>query len=466
MTQGEDLTKRLARKKKLVWDEIKERGPIFELAEGYKEFLNQAKTERLAAQAIVDLARKAGFMPFEELAAQKSLGPGGKFYTVNRGKAVLIGILGQEGLEGGFNLVGSHLDSPRLDFKPNPLYEEENLALFKTHYYGGIKKYQWMALPLAIHGVVIKADGTTLTLAIGEAEDDPVFTITDLLPHLAKEQMQKKAAEFIEGEALNILAASIPYADEEAKERVKLAVLNYLHQEYALVEEDLISAELEVVPAGKARDVGLDKSLIGGYGQDDRVSAYTSLKAILETQVPSRTALALFVDKEEIGSTGNTGMQGSFLNYVTGRLIDLAAKGTDRVTVYNSSRVLSADVDAALDPTYAGVMDKHNAVRLGGGVALNKYTGSGGKYDANDASAEFLGQIRRLFNERGIIWQIGELGKVDQGGGGTIAQYVANGGMDVLDCGVPVLSMHSPFEISSKADVYEAYRAYKVFLEW
>ncbi len=340
------------------------------------------------------------------------------------------------------------------------------MALFKTHYYGGIKKYHWPVIPLALHGVVLKADGTKTTVVIGETDTDPVFVITDLLPHLAKDQMNKKLSESIPGENLNLLVGTIPVKDEEAKERVKLAVMEYLNREYGWVEEDFISAELQVVPAGRARDAGFDRSLIAAYGHDDRACAYPTLRALAEIEKPRRTALALFTDKEEIGSTGNTGMQARFFENFLAELSVLKGDSTPDLGVRRllaRSRAISADVNAAEDPNFRDVVDKYNAARLGYGIVLTKYTGSGGKYHASDANAEFVSQIRRLFNSQRIAWQAGELGKVDQGGGGTIAQYLANLGMDVLDCGVALLSMHAPLEIVSKVDLYMAYKAYKAF---
>lgn len=466
---GKKLQEMLERKAIIGWDKVKgtpQWDEVFRLGEDYKDFLNQAKTEREAVNAISQRALASGFVPWEELEG-KEFAPGTKFVRTFRGKAVVLGICGRDPLSAGLRLVGAHIDSPRLDLKPNPLYEGGNLALLKTHYYGGIKKYQWPVMPLALHGVVILADSRRIELALGEKEDDPVFTITDLLPHLGKEQAEKKLKEAIEGECLNVLAGHIPYAgDEEIKDRVKLAVLDYLHRQYGLIEEDFLTAEIEVVPAGKARDVGLDRSMVGAYGQDDRVCAYAMLHAILGMAAPRHTALAFFADKEEIGSMGNTGAQGPIPLQMVADLNRLTL-GDDSPSslrqVFAASAALSADVDGALDPTFESVMDKLNAARLGGGVVLTKYTGSGGKFGANDAHAEYLARLRRLFNREGIVWQIGELGKVDQGGGGTIAQFLANLGLEVVDCGVAVLSMHSPFEVTSKVDIYYTSRAYQAF---
>jgi len=367
----------------------------------------------------------------------------------------------------GIRLVGAHVDAPRLDLKPMPLYEQAGLAMFKTHYYGGIKKYQWTALPLALHGVIMLRGGRRVEVVIGEDGQDPVFTVSDLLPHLAKEQMKKKMEEALSGDDLNLVVGSIPYPDEDdMKDRIRLAILQLLNERYGLVEEDLIASELELVPAGPARDLGFDCSLVGGYGQDDRVCGYTALQAILDLENPRHTAIVLLVDKEEIGSTGNTGAQSRFLEYA---LTEMAAR-TNRTGFFNVSRIMaasqaiSADVTAGVDPTYENVFDLHNASLLGHGVVLNKYSGSRGKYDANDASAEFIGQLRDIFNQNGVIWQSGEMGKVDAGGGGTIAKFLAYFGLDAADCGPALLSMHAPLEIASKVDIFMAARAYKAFL--
>lgn len=355
------------------------------------------------------------------------------------------------------NIVGSHIDAPRIDLKQFPLYEDSELALLKTHYYGGIKKYQWVALPLALHGVLIKKNGEKVNVVIGEDENDPVFFITDLLPHLAKDQMAKKMDEGITGEGLNVLFGSIPYNERELSDKVKLNVLNILHEKYGMVEEDFTSAEFEIVPAGKAKDVGIDRSMVGGYGQDDRACAFTALKAILSVENPNRTAVALFVDKEEIGSVGNTGMESVFFENMVSELIALSNKNYSELTVKRAlanSKVLSADTLAGFDPNYPEVLDKRNSPFIGKGITLVKYTGVRGKGGSNDANSEYLGEIRRLFNDNNIIWQMGELGKVDQGGGGTIAFILARYGMEVVDCGVPLLSVHAPFEIASKADIY------------
>ena len=375
-------------------------------------------------------------------------------------------MIGKKPVSEGISILGSHIDAPRLDLKQNPLYEDTELAFFKTHYYGGIKKYQWLTIPLAIHGVVVKGDGTSVEIVIGEDEDDPVFNITDLLPHLAREQMQKKMSEAVTGEGLNVLLGSMPYKDDKVKEKVKLSILSILNKRYGIMEEDFQSAELEIVPAQKARDVGFDKSMVGGYGQDDRVCAYPALRALLDTEAPERTVVCLLTDKEEIGSMGNTGAKSSLLVDFVANIIALTEDAYSDLKLrscFSRSKMLSADVNAAVDPNYESVYEKRNATYLGHGIVLQKYTGARGKYDSSDASAEFFGEIRKLFNDNGIMWQTGELGKVDEGGGGTIAQFAANLGIDVLDCGIAVLSMHSPFEITSKIDIYMTYNAYKVF---
>ncbi|MBO8127850.1 MAG: aminopeptidase [Peptococcaceae bacterium] len=456
---------------KNVWPKLDpgEQNLVGELAEEYKAFLNRARTERETIAEAVLLAQQNGFVTLRQV---ERLRPGDKVYEINRGKAMVLAIIGSDALESGGNIVAAHIDSPRLDLKPVPLYEEEGLALFKTHYYGGIKKYQWLSVPLAIHGIVVKQDGTRLELRIGDQPGDPVFTVSDLLPHLAKDQMDKKLADAVPGENLNILVGNRPSAEasqeNQEKEPVRKAIAQYLYQTYGLVEEDLVSAEIELVPAYPACDVGLDRSMVGGYGQDDRICAFAALKSLMDiTTVPRRTVIVLLADKEEIGSEGNTGMKSRFLeNFVAEavarmdhRLPELAAR-----RMLGNSRALSADVNAAFDPTYKDVMDKNNAARLGCGVVLTKYTGSKGKLEANDAHAEFVAFVRRLFNEAGVAWQPGELGKVDQGGGGTVAHLLASYGMDVLDCGPGLLSMHSPFEVASKVDLYMAYKGYKAFL--
>ncbi|MFY9568589.1 MAG: aminopeptidase [Acetivibrionales bacterium] len=468
-TEGQKLEERLLYKRQNIWEKVDEEyiKKAFDFCEDYKSFLNTSKTEREFAANTEKLAVAAGFRKLDDLISSNTrLKPGDKVYHINRKKSAVLAVVGNKPLSEGVNILGSHIDAPRLDLKQNPLYEDTQMAFFKTHYYGGIKKYQWLTIPLAIHGVVVKGDGTTVEIVVGEDEDDPVFSITDLLPHLAREQMQKKMSEAVTGEGLNLLLGSIPFNDEKVKEKVKLNILSILNKRYGIVEEDFQSAELEIVPAQKARDVGFDKSMIGGYGQDDRVCAYPALRALLDIDVPERTAVCLLTDKEEIGSMGNTGAQSNLLEDFLANVIALTEDPYSDLKVrscLSRSKMLSADVNAAVDPNYESVYEKRNATYLGHGIVLQKYTGARGKYDASDASAEFVGEVTKLFNDNGIIWQTGELGKVDEGGGGTIAQYAANLGIDVLDCGIAVLSMHSPFEITSKIDIYMTYNAYKVF---
>ncbi|MBW1658979.1 MAG: aminopeptidase [Deltaproteobacteria bacterium] len=458
-----EIEKTLKLSPKPVWDVLtqKERKTALDFSKGYKKFLDAARTEREAVREIVTMAKAKGF---SETPSKKPF----KYLKINREKSIALAVIGKKPLTEGFRIVISHIDAPRLDLKQNPLYEDVDLALLRTHYYGGIKKYQWVAIPLAIHGTIIKKDGTKLNLVLGEDDKDPVFTICDLLPHLShKTQDTKKLRDAIVGEKLTILVGSIPFPDEEAKERFKLNILDILNKRWGLVEEDFLSAEIEVVPAFKTRDVGFDESLIGGYGQDDRVCAYCSLQAILSVEKqPEWTSIALFLDKEEIGSDGNTGAKSTFLELVVSDLFRLQKKNPTsealRQALFNA-KALSADVNGAINPNYQDVHEKQNAARLGYGVCVTKFTGSGGKYNANDASAEYVGEIRRLFNENGVVWQMAELGKVDEGGGGTIAKYLAEYGMDMIDCGTVLLGMHSPFEISSKMDVYETFKAYKVF---
>lgn len=470
-TEGQKLQEMLSYKTKNAWEKSSqdEKNLTFDFCEGYKAFLDKAKTEREFVKEAEKLARSYGFISLEEaIGSNKKLAPGTKVFKINRKKSMILCVIGSEPVCEGVNMLGAHIDSPRLDLKQNPLYEDTEIALLKTHYYGGIKKYQWVAIPLAIHGVVVMENGETIDVTIGEDENDTVFTVTDLLPHLATEQMQKKMAEAITGEGLNVLFGSIPYCDEKIKDKVKLNILKLLNEKYGIKEEDFISAELEVVPAFKARDVGLDRSMVGAYGQDDRVCAYAALKALLDIGNPKKTALCVLTDKEEVGSMGNTGAESTMLeNFIA----DLCAHSTDnyndtvlRNCLFNS-RMLSADVNPGVDPNYEGVQDKKNASYMGKGILLQKYTGVRGKVGGSDANAEFIGELRKLFNEKGVIWQAGELGKIDLGGGGTIAQYVANLGVEVIDCGVPVYSMHSPFEITSKIDIYVTYKAYKVFIE-
>lgn len=433
------------------------------LCDEYRKYLDTGKTERECVKESIELAKSNGF---KELAELDTLKPGDKIYTVNRGKNILLAVIGTDSIFEGLNLVGAHIDSPRLDLKQNPLYESNDMALLKTHYYGGIKKYQWTAIPLAMHGVVYTQSGDKIELNIGESEDDPVFCITDLLPHLAVDQMSKKMTEGIEGENLNILIGGRPINSADVSEKVKFAILKHLNKKYNMKEKDFQTAEIEIVPAFKAKNVGLDESFIGAYGQDDRVCAFTTIKSILDIDVPKKTAVAILVDKEEIGSMGNTGMLSAFFEMTVAEITEKLT-GSCTITQYNkvisNSACMSSDVNAAVDPNYESVSEKKNASFCNCGVVLTKYTGSRGKSGSSDANAEFVSLLSKIMSDNGVVWQTGELGKVDQGGGGTIAQYVANLNMEVIDCGVSVLSMHAPFEVTAKTDVYMAYRAYKAF---
>ncbi len=423
--------------------------------DGYKAFLDNAKTEREAVKTVVAMAEQAGFVPFD---ASMALKTGDKVYLNNRGKALVLAVIGTRPITDGVTIAAAHIDSPRLDLKPNPLYEDSELAYFDTHYYGGIKKYQWTTVPMALHGVILRADGSSVTVNIGEDDNDPVFCVTDLLPHLGTEQMKRPANEVVRGEDLNLLIGSRAFRLDDESESVKLNILNILHEKYNITETDFLSAELEIVPAYHAKDVGLDRSMIGAYGHDDRVCAYPAVTALLDCGTPAYTAITILADKEEIGSEGNTGMQSAFLRYFIDDLADIfGAKGHH---VLSKSICLSADVNAALDPIYPDVMVRTNASQLNYGVCITKYTGSRGKSGTSDASAEYMGTIRRILNDNNVLWQIGELGKVDAGGGGTVAMYIANLDVDTVDMGVPVLSMHAPFEIVSKIDVYMAHKAF------
>ena len=431
---------------------------INEYCEGYKKFLDDSKTEREAVTTSIAIAKKHGFVEYEY--GKKYLA-GEKVYLNNRGKAVMFAVMGTDDIEQGVNIMAAHIDAPRIDLKARPLYEESEIAYFKTHYYGGIKKYQWTAIPLALHGVIIKGDGTTVTVTLGEDETDPVFCITDLLPHLAQDQMKRTLGDGIRGEELNIVIGSYPFRDDKASEKVKLNVIKMLNDKYGIIESDLLSAELELVPAYKAKDIGFDRSLVGGYGQDDRVCSYTALMATIEATAPKRTIICVLADKEEVGSDGNTGLNSSYMKYF---IADLAKPyNVDGRRVLSNSKCLSADVNAAFDPTFPDVAEKKNTCYINYGVVVTKYTGSRGKSGTSDASAEFTGEVQRMLDKHNVIWQTGELGKVDQGGGGTVAQYVANLNVDVIDIGVPVLSMHAPFEVTSKIDVYSTYRAFVAF---
>jgi aspartyl aminopeptidase len=470
-TKGKKLQKSLTYTWQNAWEKLddKELEKTFAVSESYKSFLDMGKTERESNDEIIRIAVENGFKPLDYfLESNKPLEPGTKIYVSNKGKGVALFTIGSDKLEDGMNIIGSHLDAPRIDLKQFPLYEDSELGLLKTHYYGGIKKYQWVTLPLALHGVIIKPNGDKISIVIGEDDKDPVFFITDLLPHLAKDQMDKKMGDGITGEGLNILFGSIPYKDDEISDKVKLNILKILHDRYGISEGDFTTAEIEIVPAGKSRDVGIDRSMVGGYGQDDRACVFTSLQAILEIDKPKKTAVALFVDKEEIGSVGNTSMSSKFFENIVAELMNLSQKNYSDLILrraLSNSCVLSGDTLAGFDPNYPEVMDKRNTPYIGRGITLVKYTGSRGKGGSNDANAEYMNKIRKIFDDNQVVWQMGELGKVDQGGGGTIAYILANYGMEVVDCGVSLLSVHGPYEIASKADIYMTYKGYKAFYQ-
>jgi len=428
--------------------------------EEYKNFLNKAKTEREAVVYVLEKAKKNGFVEFDRA---KKYNAGDKVYYNNRGKSIILAVIGKKGLESGTRLSAAHIDSPRLDMKQNPLYEDTEIAYFKTHYYGGVKKYQWTAIPLSLHGVVVKRDGTKAYVNVGEDDNDPKFVVTDLLPHLAAEQMKRTLADGIRGEELNILIGSRPFKDDEASEKVKLNIMNILFEKYGIIESDFLSAELEAVPAFKSCDIGFDRSMIGSYGHDDRVCAYPAAEAIFNIENPEYTAITVLTDKEEIGSDGNTGLNSSYFKYFVADLAN--TQGVNYHTVLSNTHCLSADVNAAFDPTFPDVSERRNASYINKGVVITKYTGSRGKAGTSDASAEYMGKIRSMLDGAEVVWQSGELGKVDAGGGGTVAMYLAALNIDVVDLGVPVLSMHAPFEVVSKLDVYMAYRAFKTFFE-
>lgn len=440
---------------------------VFELSDRYKKFISDCKTERECVTEFIELAKKQGYIDIEEVISQgKKLNPGDKVYANNRGKNLALYTIGKEPFEKGLKILGAHIDSPRMDLKQNPLYEDTDLALLETHYYGGIKKYQWVTIPLSIHGVIVKKSGEVVNIVIGEDESDPVFGVSDLLIHLSQDQLKKSLATGIEGEDLNILFGSIPVNDKEVKSKVKYNILKILNEKYNIDEEDFVSAELEVVPAGKARDYGLDKSMIMGYGQDDRICAYTSFEAMMDIKETDKTCVTILVDKEEIGSVGATGMHSKFFENATAEVMSCTGDYNDikLKRALANSKMLSSDVSAAFDPNYPSVMEKKNTAYLGKGVVFNKYTGARGKSGCNDARAEYLAEIRNMMDKHHVSWQTSELGKVDQGGGGTIAYILANYGMDVIDCGVSLLNMHAPWEISSKVDIYETKNAYIAFL--
>ena len=460
----ENLQEKLINKKENGWETIDEetKKKIFEFAQGYMNFLNKAKTEREFVKETIKLARENGY---KDIMEYEKLQSGDKIYFINRDKSMYLAIIGTENIENGLHIIGSHIDSPRLDLKPNPLHEDSGFAYLKTHYYGGIKKYQWTTIPLSLHGVIVKTNGEKITVNIGEDENDPIFTITDLLPHLAQDQMEKKLKNGIDGEDLQLLIGSIPVKDNKAKEKIKLNILNILNQKYGIVESDLLSSELEVIPAFKARSLGFDSSMVAAYGQDDKVCAYTSLAAMMTLENVKNTAVCILSDKEEIGSMGNTGMESHMFDFFIAEILNKLGVNRPNLLdrVFCFSKMLSSDVDAGFDPLYASVSDKANAGFLGKGISVNKYTGARGKSGASDANAEYVAWIRNILEKNDICYQIAELGKVDIGGGGTIAYIIANKGADVIDCGVPVLSMHAPYEVTSKFDIYSAYKTYKAF---
>ena len=461
---GEELKQKLFNQKKNGWENLEpnQKEEIFNLSKKYMDFLNIAKTEREFIKKARKIADENGYKDIMEF---DSLKPGDKIYFVNREKSMYLAVIGENPIEEGLHIIGSHVDSPRLDLKPNPLYEDTGLAYFKTHYYGGIKKYQWTTIPLSMHGVIVKTNGEKIEINIGEDEHDPIFTITDLLPHLAQEQMEKKLKNGVEGENLNLLIGSIPYDDEKVSEKVKLNILNILNQKYGITEVDLTSSEIELVPAFKARSLGFDASMVAAYGQDDKVCAYTSFQAMMELGNVKNTAVCILSDKKEIGSMGNTGMESHMFDFFISEILNKLGVNRPNLLdkVFCFSKMLSSDVDAGYDPIYASVSDKNNAGFLGKGISLNKYTGARGKSGASDANAEYVAWIRNILEKNDIKYQLAELGKVDIGGGGTIAYILANKGADVIDCGVPVLSMHAPYEVTSKYDIYSAYKAYKAF---
>ena len=464
-----ELEKKLSFTPKSIWEGIKKKDikKCYSFSRGYKEFLSKCKTEAQAVTYAEKLARKEGF---REISEMKDISPGDRVYIKNRHKNLMLFRVGKKALAQGLNIIAAHVDAPRLDLKPSPLAEDADsqTALFKTHYYGGIKKYQWVNIPLALHGKVVRADGKEIDIDIGEKKDDPVIVIPDLLPHLAAKQNRRTLREGIKGEELRVIVGSRPLDDENAKHKLKLMALKVLNDRYGMTEEDFVSAELEVVPAGPARDVGLDSSLVGAYGQDDRICAYTSVMAILDMgkKIPKRTAACILFDREEVGSDGPTGVKSRFLLNAVGEVMDKINAGYREIELRRGlerSFALSADVNGAINPMFKDVHEKQNAAVLGKGITVTKYTGSGGKYNSNEASAGFVAKVRRVLNDAKIPWQPAELGKIDEGGGGTVAKFLALHNMDVLDAGPALVSMHSPFELSSKADIYYTYLAYREF---
>ena len=464
-SEGKLLEEKLFNVRKCGWKDTSEEkvNMIMKFSDEYMYFLNKSKTEREVSVFAKEVLEKNGFKNVDDL---DNISVGDKVYYINREKSVYAAIIGKNGLESGLNILGAHMDSPRLDLKPNPVYEDTGFAYFNTQYYGGIKKYQWTTIPLAIHGVIVKTNGEKVTVNIGEDENDPIFTITDLLPHLAAEQMKKSLSNGVEGEDLDLLVGSIPYNDESVSEKVKLNTLKLLNDKYGITEADFLSAELELVPAFKARSLGFDSSMVAAYGQDDKVCCYTAMRALIDMkEIPEKTSILILADKEEIGSMGNTGMESHMFDFFISEILNKLGVNRPNLLdkVFCFSKMLSSDVDAGFDPIYASVSDKLNAGFVGKGISLNKYTGARGKSGASDANAEYVAWVRNILEKNDIRYQVVELGKVDIGGGGTIAYILANKGADVIDCGVPVLSMHAPYEVTSKFDIYSAFEAYKTF---
>jgi len=466
---GQQLSEKLMYKRKNAWEQFSspaDRKTIFAFAEEYKDFISVNKTERLCISSGIDLLQKAGF---QEIGKAKQLKTNSfKVFTSAHGKNLAAFVAGKQPVTEGINFVLSHVDCPRLDLKPQPLYEESQLALLKTHYYGGIKKYQWVAIPLALYGTAYTQDAKEVSIAIGDGENDPILMITDLLPHLGRKQMAKPLREAISSEELNVFTGSIPFNDNGVKDRVKLAILEYIYNNYGLIEEDLITAEFQLVPSGRAHDLGFDRSFIAGYGHDDRSCSYAAMQSLIYAEKPEKTSMIMWIDKEEIGSDGITSAQGQFLETAISELLvklGLPADSQTIASIFRKSSAISADVDAVYDPTYKAAFDLQNTPYINNGVSFSKYTGHGGKYSASEAEAGFFAKIVKIFNDEKIPWQTGELGKVDEGGGGTIAKYIAKRGINIIDCGVGVLSMHAPWEVISKVDLYVTYLAYRAFME-
>ena len=462
-TIGQEMLDKLSYKRKNIYEEAtpEKIKAIYDYAEGYKTFLDNSKTEREATNAAIEMVKAKGYTEYK---FGDKLSVGDKKYLNQHGKSLIVFCVGENDLEAeGIRILAAHVDSPRLDLKQVPMYEDSGMAFLKTHYYGGVKKYQWTSIPLALHGVMVKADGEVVDVCIGEDDSDPIFYINDLLPHLGADQSQKPLGSAISGETLNILIGGLPYDDKDVSEKVKLTALSILHDKYGVTEEDFLSAELSLVPAFKARDIGFDRALVASYGHDDRVCSYPAVTALLDNADTKQTVMVVLADKEEIGSVGFTGMQSAFLVDLITEISN--ACGKNPIVVRSKSKCLSADVTACYDPNFAEVYEKRNSALISCGTTMSKYTGSRGKSGTNDATAEFVGYVRKLFNENGVIWQTGELGKVDQGGGGTVAMYIANHNIATVDLGVPVISMHAPYEVVSKADVYSTYEAFCAFVK-